>query len=98
VGAGGPRFGEAHQEHAAAVRRLSCACRAGVHPSSTRPQPPDNTPPWVQQTAGALLWGRLADPFGDAAGNEIARMLKRDDAWAAARRFFIADRQHRAAL
>ncbi len=44
-----------------------------------------------------LLCGWLADPFGDTVGDEIARMLKRDDARAVARRCFIADRQHRAA-
>jgi hypothetical protein len=44
-----------------------------------------------------LLCGWLADPFGDAVGDEIARMLKRDNVRAAPRRFFIADRQHRAA-
>lgn len=62
-------------------------------------------PPRVRQTAGALpnrhriilLCGRLADPFGDTVGDEIARMLKRDDVRAVTRRFFIADRQHRAA-
>ena len=41
--------------------------------------------------------GRLANPFGDTVGDEIARMLKRDDVRAVARRFFIADRQHRGA-
>jgi hypothetical protein len=40
-----------------------------------------------------LLCGRLADPFGHTVGDEIARMLKRDDMRAAARRFFITDRQ-----
>jgi hypothetical protein len=45
-----------------------------------------------------LLYGRLVYPFGDAVGDEIARMLKRYDVRAAARRFFIADRQHRGAL
>ena len=41
--------------------------------------------------------GRLANPFGDTVGDEIARMLKRDDVRAVTRRFFIADRQHCAA-
>ena len=40
------------------------------------------------------LCGRLADPFGDTVGNEIARMLKRNDVRAVARCCFIADRQH----
>ena len=62
-------------------------------------------PPRVRQTAGALpnrhriilLCGRLVDPFCNTVGDEIARMLKRDNVRAAPRRFFIADRQHRAA-
>jgi hypothetical protein len=45
-----------------------------------------------------LLCGSLADPFCDTVSDEIARMLKRDDVRAVTRRFFIADRQHRAAL
>jgi hypothetical protein len=44
-----------------------------------------------------LLCGRFADPFGNTVGDELARMLKRDDVRAVARRFFIADRQHCAA-
>jgi hypothetical protein len=38
-----------------------------------------------------LLCGRFADPFGNTVGDELARMLKRDDVRAVARRFFIAD-------
>jgi hypothetical protein len=44
------------QEHAAADRRLSCACGFGVT-SCTRPRPPDNTPPRVRQTAGPYRTG-----------------------------------------
>jgi hypothetical protein len=41
-----------------------------------------------------LLCGRVADPFGDTVGDEIARMLKREDVRTVMCRCFIADCQH----
>jgi hypothetical protein len=46
------------------------------------------------QSWGSSAGGGSPNPLGHTVGDEIARMLKRNDARAIARRCFIADRQH----